>query len=107
MYVICSMCHLHLLHLQPESDRANSGTFRVGGQDNDGGHTITSEGEARSDVVITHTFQVSTRLVEEDPEVDIVVALLAKDNKKRLIYISIGVLGISVIVATVLGVTAC
>jgi hypothetical protein len=56
----------------------------VGGQDNDNGHTITSEGEVRSNVVTTHTFQVSTRLIEEDPELDILVAVLAKDNKKRI-----------------------
>ena len=97
-----------LAHAPPfyvEPDQANPGAFRVGGQDNDDGHTITSEGEVRSHGVTAHTFQVSARLVEEDPELDIVVAVLAKDNKKRLIYISIGVLGISVVLATVLGVT--
>ena len=109
----------------PESDRAKPGAFRVGSQDNDDGNTITHRKDASPDIFKV----VSARLVEddpeetiavavvhnkryiyieEDPEVDIVVAVLTKDergNKKRLIYISIGVLVISVVVAIVLGVT--
>jgi Leucine-rich repeat (LRR) protein len=89
----------NLFHIMPpeppeESDRKSPGAFRADGQDNDDG---------------TDGFKVvSARLVNEDPEVDIVVAVVAKDesgNKKRLIYISIGVLVIFVVVAIVLGVT--
>ena len=75
----------------PESDRA--GAFRMGGQDNDDENTIPSE-EVRSHGVTMDASQVSARLVEEDSEVDTVVAVLAKDKrgiKKRLISISIGV----------------
>jgi hypothetical protein len=71
-----------------ESDRANPGAFRIGGQDNEDGNTVASGEEVRSHGVTTHTLQVSARLVEDDPEVDIVVAVVAKDergNKKHLI----------------------
>jgi hypothetical protein len=86
----------------PESNRAKPGAFRVGGQDNDDGEEVRSHG------VVTQTLHVSALLVEDDPEVDIVVAVLATDergNKRCLIYISIGVLVIFVVVAIVLGVT--
>ena len=82
----------------------------MGGQDNDDGNTMTSGEEVSSHGATTDT------TVEEDSEVDIVVAVAAEDergnnaedergNKKRLIYISIGVLVISVVVALALGVT--
>ena len=95
-----------------ESDQVNPGAFRIGGQDDDDGNTITCGEEVRSPGATIDAFRVSARLVEEDPEdyrreptpeVEIVVAVV---DKKRCIYISIfGVSVISVILAIVLGVT--
>ena len=58
--------------------------------------------EVSSHGATTDAFQVvSARLVEEDPEETIAVAVVAKDergnNKKRLIYLSVGVLVIFVV----------
>ena len=94
-----------LAHTPPiylESDQANPGAFRVGGQDNNDGNTITYGEEVSSHGATTDAFQVvSARLVEEDPEETIAVAVVAKDergnNKKRLIYLSVGVLVIFVV----------
>ena len=105
----------NLSHMPPEppdSDRVNPEESRIGGQDNDDGNTITSEEEARSDGVTSHIiFQVSTRLVEDDPEdnrrepIPEISIAVAVAHKKRFMYILMGVSVISVIVAIVLGVT--
>ena len=90
------------------SERANPGAFRIGGQDNDDGNTVTYGEEGRSHSTTTDVFQITACLVEEDPEEKIVVAVVAENeggSKKLLIYIVIGIFVISVIVATVLGVT--
>jgi hypothetical protein len=93
----------HMPPEPPESDRANPGAFRMGGQDDDDGNTITFGEEVRSHGSTTHTFQVSARLVEEDPEdyrrqpvpgVEFAVAAVAEGggNNKCRIYILIGAL---------------
>ena len=58
-----------------------------------------------NDLAPTDGFQINVRLVKEDPEERIVVAVIAEGeggSRKRLVYILIG---ISVILAIVLGVT--
>ena len=104
--------HSHMPPDSPDPYRANPGAFRIGGQDNDDGNTITSEEEARSDGVTSHIiFQVSARLVEDDPEdnrrepIPEISIAVAVAHKKRFMYILMGVSVISVIVAIVLGVT--
>ena len=91
-----------------ESERAKPGALRMGGQNNDDGNTVTFGEAVRSHCTTIDAFRVSARLVEEDLEERIGVAVLAKDeggNKKLLMHILIGISVIFVIVAIVLGVT--
>ena len=97
----------NLSHMPPEPpgscDRANPGAFRVGGEDDDDGNAVTYGEAVWSHGVTTDAFHVNARLVEEDPEEMIAVAVVPK---KRFIYISMGVLGVLfVVVVIVLAVT--